>query len=439
MARPVVSLIVVSRDRPYELAAHLSCLRFQTAIGFETIVVSNLPAPTGYQPNPLIHIDCQEANISLARNLGIERAQGGYIIFCDDDCLPEPNFLARMTQPFEDLRVGAVGGVTRGANGVGTQWDAAGFGRDGVDYPLKLNRTAPYTVFEPRLDKFVKTVGTACAFRADALRAIGGFDPAYRYYFDETDVNLRMSEAGWATAIVPRAQVHHAFAAGPHRDSRRLPRDLFEIGASSARFAHMHNPESASQAIDLRRRLQRRRVYKQFNLGLFDGARLQFLLSRLDEGLKFGAADSSPKPVNATLPESTASLASVTTAQRDHFLLCGSQSEMGNLAGQLAKRGKIVTLLELRPNAQPLWAYFNVEGYWYHQGGLFGQIQRRGYIVQFRTRQMYIDQETARLACFRPVNYLISTRNFRGPAAILPELANISEMSGMILKSVDNP
>jgi GT2 family glycosyltransferase len=59
----------------------------------------------------------------------------------------------------------------------------------------------------------VKTEGTNCAFRRDVLAGLGGFDPAFRYFLDETDVNLRLAEAGARTVIVPRALVHHGSAA----------------------------------------------------------------------------------------------------------------------------------------------------------------------------------------------------------------------------------
>ncbi|MES2906736.1 MAG: RNA polymerase factor sigma-54, partial [Pseudomonadota bacterium] len=42
--------------------------------------------------------------------------------------------------------------------------------------------------------------------------AMGGFDPAFRFYLDETDLNLRLAATGAMTAIVPVAQVHHGFA-----------------------------------------------------------------------------------------------------------------------------------------------------------------------------------------------------------------------------------
>ena len=49
----------------------------------------------------------------------------------------------------------------------------------------------------------------ACLYRLSALREIGGFDPDYFMYMEDTDVALRLRMAGWSCAFVPKAVVHH--------------------------------------------------------------------------------------------------------------------------------------------------------------------------------------------------------------------------------------
>src|SRR5690606_6907848 len=88
----------------------------------------------------------------------------------------------------------------------------------------------------------VKTQGTNCAFRRADLIAAGGFDPAFRFYLDEADVNLRLAARGGLTAIVPDAVVHHGFAASARRRADRAPTDLTEIGASITGFLRRHAP-----------------------------------------------------------------------------------------------------------------------------------------------------------------------------------------------------
>jgi GT2 family glycosyltransferase len=85
-------------------------------------------------------------------------------------------------------------------------------------------------------------MGTNCAFRRAALDEIGGFDPALRFYLDETDVNMRLARAGHHAALVAEAQLHHGFLPSRYRASTRAPRDLYEIGASLAVFLRKHHP-----------------------------------------------------------------------------------------------------------------------------------------------------------------------------------------------------
>ena len=58
--------------------------------------------------------------------------------------------------------------------------------------------------------------GGACGLRADAVRALGGFDERYFMYYEDTDLSLRMRTAGWSVAYVPEAvSVHqHAGSSG---------------------------------------------------------------------------------------------------------------------------------------------------------------------------------------------------------------------------------
>ncbi|MEM9757261.1 MAG: glycosyltransferase family 2 protein, partial [Pseudomonadota bacterium] len=51
--------------------------------------------------------------------------------------------------------------------------------------------------------------GAAVMFRMAALRQTGFFDPAYFLYFEEVDLMLRLTRAGWQVWYVPEARVMH--------------------------------------------------------------------------------------------------------------------------------------------------------------------------------------------------------------------------------------
>ena len=284
---PEISVIIVSRDRPDELRKVLSCLRFQDISGYEVIVVTNTPSAV---EAPAARVfDCDEANISVARNVGLHAANGRFVAYCDDDALPDPPWLRHLLGPFQDPDIGGTGGFTRGRNGISLQWGGVKTDLVGEAHPLDIAPQSAPVVFPPSLKSAPVMIGTNCAFRKAALQQIGGFDPAFAYYLDDSDISLRLSQAGWKLAIVPRAEVHHGFAAGPYRAQNRVPKTLHPLGKSKALFCRKHAPEPAhAHAMAQFKALQFQRVEKQMLAGLMEPQELPRLLTTLEAGFEAG-------------------------------------------------------------------------------------------------------------------------------------------------------
>ena len=239
MTTPRVSVIVVSRGRPAALDLCLTGLSQLDHPAYEAIVVACPAGCATVAARPdaahvkLVPFD--EPNISAARNLGIARAGGDILAFLDDDAVPEPSWLRHLAAPFADPEVAAAGGFVRGRNGIAFQNRANIVTTGGATEPLELDGDAPQ-VLRRETGRAIKTEGTNMALRRDLMAAMGGFDPAFRFFLDDTDVNMRLAMAGHATALVPLAQVHHGYAASDRRAADRRPTDLTELGASLAVF-----------------------------------------------------------------------------------------------------------------------------------------------------------------------------------------------------------
>ncbi|MEO0386162.1 MAG: glycosyltransferase [Pseudomonadota bacterium] len=375
---PKVSLVVVNFDRRTPLALLLRGLEFQRYPRFEIVVVTNLaPEARPESPLPIRWIHFTEANISAARNRGIRAAAGEIVAFCDDDSVPEFGWLTALVAPFANPDVGAAGGYVRGRNGVSFQWRLIRFDRWGRDHREARADIEP-VVFPPDTKHCVKTVGTNSAFRRRALVEIGGFDEAFRFYLDEADVNLRLAEAGWSTAIVPLAEVHHGYAEGPHRTQKRVPKSLFEIGASEVVFVRHHAGDShvAAHCADVRKH-QLRRLDQFFLKGLLDSAELKALSATLEAGFEEGRNRRSRR---ATLAAPDAGFAPVPVAQRSARLIV-TRPMQGRKPGRAAARaaaadGAEVTLIEVEASHRNLFVKFTEDGYWRHRFGLFGLGER---------------------------------------------------------------
>ncbi len=396
------SVIIVSRHRAAALRRCLLALAQQDHPEIELIVVAD---PVGIEAArstgmALKLVAFDEANISTARNLGLAQAAAPVAAFIDDDAVAEPSWVSRLCAAFADPHVVAATGFVRGRNGISFQWQACEVDEQGFDHPLPPDAaTYPGTA-----TRAVKTQGTNCAFRHAALAAIGGFDPAFRFYLDEADVNLRLAGRG-LTAVVPGAQVHHGFAASERRHQNRVPTSLYEIAASVAVFLRRHAPETLDfdtiPAIEAQTaRIARLRADKRISSSEADA-----LLS----SLAFGWDDGMLRPL-AALPALAAMAADFMrlpgTGPRPGRLVAGRLWQKSSLLRQAAEavaKGQIVTVFCFSPGPRAHRMEFSAQGFWLQTGGLFGWSIRQGPRLRFAPFRTRIAEEAARIGDLRPL------------------------------------
>ena len=142
-------------------------------------------------------IDVPNGGLSRARNIGLEAAAGEIVAYTDADVRVDPLWLAYLVQPF--LRSDVVG--SGGPNVVpgDDPWIAQCVARapGGPTHVLLDDRIAEHVP------------GCNMAFRRDALRAIGGFNPIYLRAGDDVDVCWRLQARGWKIGFSPSALVWH--------------------------------------------------------------------------------------------------------------------------------------------------------------------------------------------------------------------------------------
>ena len=398
-ARAIV--IIVSRHRAAALARCLTGLAQQDHPCFEVIVVADPAAADTVSHLPLKVIRFDAANISAARNLGLAQAAAPVVAFIDDDAVPEPTWLTRLVAPFDDAQVVASTGYVIGRNGISLQWRASEVDSLGQDHPLAISGPVTRSGTPTRA---VKTQGTNCAFRRDALLSIGGFDPAYRFYLDEADVNLRLAALG-LTAIDPMALVHHGYAASDRRRADRVPTSLHEIAASTAVFLRRHAAKADLGAEWARLQShQSARIAAHRAAGRISAPEAEALLATLHNGW----ADGLQRPLPDLPPMSSPQddfQPWPNTGPRVGVVLSGRLWQKQRLLAQARAAiaaGQIATVICLSPTIRAHRVSFDPAGIWLQQGGVFGRSDRTGPRFRLTGFAARVAAETARLAGIRP-------------------------------------
>ena len=395
------SVIVVSRGRPRHLnrcLAGLAQLEFDI---FEVVVVADAESRaglTGFEDRGIKVVPFEGANISAARNRGIDVSGGEIVCFIDDDAIPEPYWLHHLTKPFSDPAVAAAGGYVLGRNGISLQWGARMVFPDGGAVPLEMANDQP-RVFPGTDGRAIKTEGANMAVRRDVLDRVERFDEAFHFYLDETDLNMRLAALGCKTAIVPLAQVHHRFAESPVRRFDRVPLTIFPLGRSQAIFVRKHDNE-ADPAVhfDDCFQVQRKRLLRMMRDGQMMPGDVGRLLRTFKLGWKEGMSASfgNRRPVFGRTP-----FQRFTRSKLDeHVSLYGrfwQKKRLKERSRELFNQGKRVTLFRFSYSMLNHRVYFDRFGVWNHVGGQFGKSDRTQRFFTFVSAKNRSKSELSRI------------------------------------------
>src|SRR5260221_6962456 len=109
---PLVSVVIPTHTRPEMLAEAIASVRAKTFTDYESIVVYNGESDDMRRASRKVaaahdsaYFELDDGNVCFARNTGVERANGEWIAFLDDDDLWLANKLER--QVAEARRTGA--------------------------------------------------------------------------------------------------------------------------------------------------------------------------------------------------------------------------------------------------------------------------------------------------------------------------------------------
>lgn len=397
--RPSVSVIVASYGRPGLLRRCLLGLHQLNYRPVEVIVVADQSGLDAAETLPFaarLKMHLQEcANLSEARNLGISVAAGDYCAFIDDDAVPEPAWLDHLVAAAEASSAKAATGTVIGRNGFSVQWGCVAMSPRAQEWTLEAG-TGPSLAG----GAFLKLHGTNMLISRATLCSLGGFDAAFRFYLDDSDLACRIRQTGCRAVFCETARVHHAFAESARRTANRIPTSLFEIAASQAVFLRKHAPNALDAGLDQFRKNQKERLERLVARKAITIDRSQGLMSSLEAG--FRAGRERPQGVHR-IPE-----AHETNLKRFHAHAPAAvqsfsgrwyaESRMLAKARDFAANGVPVHVISLKPTPHKHQIRFTDSGVWLQRGGLFGASKR---CQPMLTYWRLSDRIAAEMALFR--------------------------------------
>lgn len=227
-SQPDVDCVVVNRDGGEALFEAIHSLRNQTEVDLSVVVVDNASKPEelerlGREAREVrVVAFSRNLGFAAAANEGIVRTRAPFVLLLNNDAVLAPDYTARLAARLAlDGRLAAVQGLVLEKGGV--RIDNAGFRWNdrGEAVPILGGEEASHvraTTFEvPGVS------ATAVLFRRDALTDVAPhglfFDDRFFAYYEDVDLSLRLSRAGWRFACDPQAVAWHEGA----RTGRRTP------------------------------------------------------------------------------------------------------------------------------------------------------------------------------------------------------------------------
>lgn len=215
-----VSIVICTYNRSDFLNRTLKSLKNLHYSNFEVIVVNGPSTDRTdevlkkYEKSIKIAKN-DKANLSISRNIGIAKSSGDIVAFIDDDAIPDKYWLDDIVSLYTDSSIGGVGGKVYGPgdshfqfeNGYVNFWGESESKNYGEDYN------------DPNGEKYNMMLGTNATFSKEALIKVGGFDEYYDYFHDESDLCVRIIQAGYKILNHNHAYIHHEYAKSHIRKS----------------------------------------------------------------------------------------------------------------------------------------------------------------------------------------------------------------------------
>ncbi|HIK19193.1 MAG TPA: glycosyltransferase family 2 protein [Leptolyngbyaceae cyanobacterium M33_DOE_097] len=247
--------------------------------------------------NQIIFTDLR--NVSIARNLGLRAASQEIILYLDDDVIASTEWVASHVRAHQEqgLSCGCVAGAVADKTRSDTplQFSRGVHNRLSVSHPVLSIAAEQRYLSSSRW--FSGVMGANASYKREALMKIGCFDEFFEYFLEETDVCLRLSNAGYTIHRIDVTVNHYVQPSHNRRDRRHLT-CWYSLAKNTTYFALKHGEECIYSPIFLMRlagllmyRCLLRILRLRFTHHLPNALLLQYIreaIAGVGEGLKAG-------------------------------------------------------------------------------------------------------------------------------------------------------
>lgn len=245
-----VSIVICTCERPTSISKTLLALENINNHNFEVIIIDastnmdtvDMVTSLSQQSSYYIKLDkINIKNISVSRNRGIKFASGSIIAFLDDDAIPPHDWIEKLLSIYSlhGDKCGGVGGTVRDMTK--------------PDYPLQyhcgITNIISNTIAirsgdninynQPQGFWYNGLMGANSSYRKDILEKINGYDEFFEYFLDETDVCLRVIQAGYEIHYCDVVVDHYPQLSHNRKDQKHLT-CWYSLAKNTTYFALKH-------------------------------------------------------------------------------------------------------------------------------------------------------------------------------------------------------
>ena len=221
-----ISVVIVTYNSAGQIENCLASLSLQTGVAFEVIVVDNASqddSPARARRFSHARVIASPENLGFGRgcNLGFASSTGRYIYLLNPDTrLADARALAGVCQAMDAHPAwGMAGTRVRSADGHHESEPA-------TEYPGQRHVRQNFASLPGQI---AWILGASMIVRRELYAQLGGFDPAFFLYSEETDFCLRLRKAGHEIGQILEVTVEHV--GGASED----PRDPYQTAARKLR------------------------------------------------------------------------------------------------------------------------------------------------------------------------------------------------------------